>query len=85
MSDEGATTSPRRSLPLWGFAVVVIGYLAIIQLGGRLAIRVFDVEGDDLLTTRDVLVTMWIPLGTALRLHVRGRGRTRLVASGPER
>jgi len=65
MSDEG-TTPPRRSLPLWGFAVVVIVYLAIIQLGGRLAIRVFDVEGDDLLTTRDVLVTMWIPLGTAL-------------------
>ena len=65
MSDEGTTTPPRRSLPLWGFAVVVIVYLAIIQLGGRLAIRVFDVEGDDLLTTRDVLVTMWIPLGTA--------------------
>lgn len=66
MTEEGAAEPRRRSLPLWGFAVVVIVYLAIIQLGGRLARRVFDVDGHDLLTTRDVLVTMWIPLGAAL-------------------
>ena len=63
---------------------MVIGYLAIIQLGGRLATRVFDVGGDDLLTTRDVVVNMWVPLGVALAFVYGGR-RPRLVGAGAAR
>ena len=43
---------------------MVVGYLAIIQGGGRLAGALFD-AGDGLTTIRDVMVNMWIPLGAA--------------------
>jgi hypothetical protein len=48
-----------------GFAVIVIAYLAIIQLGGRLAQTIFDTD-DGVTTTREVLVNLWIPIGAAL-------------------
>jgi hypothetical protein len=66
MSAGASLPEQRRTLPVWGFALVVIVYLAIIQLGGRLASRAFDAAGEDLLSTRDVLVSMCIPLGAAL-------------------
>lgn len=58
--------APRR-LPYWGFALVVIAYLAIIQLGGMLAERLGGLEdGEATQTTRGVLIGMGIPLGAAL-------------------
>lgn len=53
-----------RKLPYVGFAAIAVAYLAIIQLGGRLATAVFDTD-DGFTTTRDVMVNMWIPLGAA--------------------
>ena len=54
-----------RPLPYLTFALIVIGYLAIIQGGGMLVTALFDVD-ESFLTTRDVLYNMWIPLGAAL-------------------
>ena len=54
-----------RPLPYLTFAVIVIGYLAIIQGGGMLVTALFDVD-ESFLTTGDVLYNMWIPLGAAL-------------------
>src|SRR6478609_7259219 len=54
-----------KALSYWGFALIVIGYLAIIQGGGLLVRAVTDVESD-LVTTREVMLNMWIPLGAAL-------------------
>ena len=56
---------PRKSLPYWGFALIVVAYLAIIQGGGTLMARVSGAD-DDFTTTRGVLLNMWIPLGAAL-------------------
>src|ERR1700754_2017497 len=61
------TAESGRSLPVWGFLVVVVGYLAIIQGGGLLAARIADIDADEsFTTTSNVMVTMWIPLGAAL-------------------
>ena len=59
----GPTDRRRLSLP-W-FAVVAVAYLAIIQVGGRLAQQIWD-SGDGFTSTRDVVVNMWVPLGVAL-------------------
>lgn len=65
MRDPEAGGRTPRTLSYVGFAVIAAAYLAIIQLGGRLARDAFD-AGDGFTTTRDVMVNMWIPLGTAL-------------------
>ncbi len=57
--------SATRALPYWLFAVIVVGYLAIIQVGGLLLTHVAGVD-ETLATTEGVLLNMWIPLGTAL-------------------
>lgn len=57
-------TPTRRSLSYPLFAVVVIVYLAIIQLGGLLMTALTGAE--DMLTTRAVFFGMIIPLGVAL-------------------
>ncbi|WP_426565327.1 CPBP family glutamic-type intramembrane protease [Angustibacter sp. McL0619] len=56
---------PVRALPYWAFAVIVLVYLAIIHGVGVLARHVWDVD-NSFVTTRDVLVNMWVPLGSAL-------------------
>ncbi|TCI97654.1 CPBP family intramembrane glutamic endopeptidase [Aeromicrobium sp. IC_218] len=56
---------PLRPLALWQFGVVVVVYLAIIQLGGLVLSRVGD-HDDDLTTVEGVLWSMWLPLGVAL-------------------
>ncbi len=58
---------PVKRMPYLGFAVVVIVYLAIIQLGGLMMSQVSHVRGDDgFRSVHNVLVTVWIPLGAAL-------------------
>jgi len=54
-----------RRLSYLGFAVVVVGYLVVIKGLGLVAASVWDVDGG-LYTTRDVLISMWLPLGAAL-------------------
>ena len=58
---------PGRRLSYLGFAVVVVVYLAIIQLGGKLAEHVASISGDDgFRSVHNMLVTLWIPLGAAV-------------------
>jgi hypothetical protein len=64
-STTGDTTIPGRRLSYLGFAVVVVVYLAIIQGGGVLIQHLTDSD-PSFVTTRDVLLNMWVPLGTAL-------------------
>ena len=54
-----------RRLSYVGFAAVVIVYLAIIQGGGLLIGNVTDVD-DSFVTSEDVILNMWIPIGAAL-------------------
>ena len=54
-----------RALPIWGFLVVVLVYLAIIQLGG-LALSHVGNHDEDFTTVDGVLWNMWLPLGAAL-------------------
>lgn len=63
MPDSAASTG-RRTLSYPMFALVVIGYLAIIQLGGLLMTALTG--ADDFLSTRAVFYGMIIPLGAAL-------------------
>lgn len=53
-----------RPLPLWGFGVIVLVYLAIIQIGGIVLEQLGD--HDTGFTTIEGLVWgMWLPLGAA--------------------
>ncbi|MFE3541633.1 CPBP family intramembrane glutamic endopeptidase [Nocardia sp. NPDC059177] len=64
LETELAATHPRRRLTYPMFALIVIVYLAIIQLGGLLMTRLTG--EDDYLSTRAVFYGMIIPLGVAL-------------------
>jgi hypothetical protein len=56
-----------RHLPYVGFAIVVIAYLAIIQVGGLLISNAGDVdEADAFVSTHNVLLVLWIPVGASL-------------------
>ena len=59
----GASAAVPRRLSLLGFAVVVFAYLAIIKGLGYAVGEIWDV--DDLYTTRNVILGMWLPLGAA--------------------
>lgn len=65
MTEQRTDVSSPRRLSYVGFAVIAVAYLAIIQVGGRLASAAFDTD-EGFTTTRDVVVNMWIPLGAAL-------------------
>jgi hypothetical protein len=54
-----------RPLSYWAFAVIVVVYLAIIQLGGTVLAHVGD-HDDTFTTVEGVVWNMWLPLGTAL-------------------
>ena len=56
---------PTRPLSYGWFAAIVIAYLAIIKGVGHVASEVWE-PNDGLYTTRDVIVQMWVPLGSAL-------------------
>ena len=53
------------ALPYWAFAVIVLVYVAIIQLGGLALEHVGD-HDDTFTTVEGVLWKMWLPLGAAL-------------------
>lgn len=65
LEDPVAARSARR-LTYRGFAFVVIGYLAIIQLGGLVIGKLSGLSSTSIVSSRDVLVNLWIPLGGAL-------------------
>ena len=60
-----ADSTRARALPYWGFAAVVLGYLAIIQVGG-IALTHVGNHDETFTTVEGVVWNMWIPLGTAL-------------------
>jgi hypothetical protein len=69
------TQTPRASAPVHtgrglsylGFAVVVIVYLAIIQIGGRVISHAADIdETHGFVTTHNLLLTLWFPIGVSL-------------------
>jgi len=62
---EEGHSSATRALPYWLFAVIVAGYLAIIQVGGLLLNHAAGVD-HTVATTEGVLLNLWIPLGAAL-------------------
>jgi uncharacterized protein len=67
----GATspTSPAgegRSLPIWGFLVIVVIYLVIIQGVGLAVDGTEPLTDGKFLEVDQVLVQLWIPLGLAL-------------------
>ena len=53
-AESRAPSGPMKSLPYWGFALVVVAYLAIIQGGGTLMAQVPGAD-DDFTTTLGVL------------------------------
>jgi hypothetical protein len=56
-----------RRLSYVGFALVVLVYLAIIQLGGRVIDHAADIDGTHgFVTTHNTLLTLWIPIGISL-------------------
>lgn len=55
-----------RKVPIWAYLVIVVVYLAIIQVGGLLLDGRADSSDDRLLTVNDVLFPMAIPIGLAL-------------------
>ncbi len=66
MTGSRSTQTDGRSLPIWAFLVIVVVYLAIIQ-GVGLGVKDWaDLADDKMLSVRDVLISMWIPLGLAL-------------------
>jgi hypothetical protein len=49
------------------FAVIVVVYLAIIQIGGLLVTNAAGIDSDHgFVTTHNVLLSVWVPVGAAL-------------------
>lgn len=65
-SASGANESGTRRLSYVGFAIVVIAYLAIIQVGGLIIRSAVGTDADTTTTTYGVLVSLVLPLGVAL-------------------
>jgi uncharacterized protein len=64
--DQPTRTGARR-LSYAVFAVIVIVYLAIIQVGGLLVTNAAGINsGHGFVTTHNVLISLWIPVGAAL-------------------
>jgi uncharacterized protein len=67
VEQEQPAPAGRRRLSYGAFAVVVILYLAIIQLGGLLVINAAGIASDrGFVTAHNVLISLWIPVGAAL-------------------
>jgi hypothetical protein len=65
MMSRRETGRRARSLPTWGYLAVVVVYLALIQGIGLGVDGWADLQDDKMLASRDVLISMWIPLGVA--------------------
>ena len=65
-SNPDATASSGRSLPIWGFLVIAVIYLAIIQGVGLAVDGLEPLTDGKFLEVDQVLVQLWIPLGLAL-------------------
>jgi uncharacterized protein len=67
VEQERSALVSRRRLSYGAFAVIVIVYLAIIQLGGLLVVNAAGIASDrGFVTTHNILVSLWIPVGAAL-------------------
>lgn len=60
-------TGRRRRLSYGMFAVIVVAYLVIIQIGGLLVTNAAGIDSEHgFVTTHNVLLSMWVPVGAAL-------------------
>jgi hypothetical protein len=67
VEEQPAALAGRRRLSYGAFAAIVIGYLVLIQAGGLLVTNAANIAGDrGFVTTHNVLVSLWIPVGAAL-------------------
>jgi uncharacterized protein len=67
LQQEPIAPAGRRRLSYGAFAVIVIAYLALIQIGGLLVTRAAGIASDrGFVTTHNVLISLWIPVGAAL-------------------
>jgi uncharacterized protein len=57
----------RRQLSYGAFALIVVAYLALIQIGGLLVTNAASIASDrGFVTPHNVLISLWIPVGAAL-------------------
>jgi hypothetical protein len=67
VGQEPIAPTGRRQLSYGAFALIVIAYLALIQLGGLVVTNAANIADDrGFVTTHNVLVSLWIPVGAAL-------------------
>jgi hypothetical protein len=67
VEQEPITPTGRPRMSYGAFALIVIAYLALIQLGGLLVTNAANVASDQGFVTADnVLISLWIPVGAAL-------------------
>jgi hypothetical protein len=67
LQQEPITSTGRRRLSYGAFVLVVIAYLALIQIGGLLVTNAASIVSDrGFVTTHNVLISLWIPVGAAL-------------------
>jgi hypothetical protein len=67
LEQEPAAQAGRRRLSYGAFAAIVIAYLVLIQAGGLLVTNAAGIAGDrGFVSTHNVLITLWIPVGAAL-------------------
>lgn len=67
LQQEPIAPTGRRQLSYGAFAVIVIAYLALIQIGGLLVTNAAGIASDrGFVATHNVLISLWIPVGAAL-------------------
>jgi hypothetical protein len=67
LQQEPTALTGRRRLSYAAFALIVIAYLALIQIGGLLVTNAAGVASNrGFVTTHNVLISLWIPVGAAL-------------------
>jgi uncharacterized protein len=67
LGQEQPALTVRRRLSYGAFAVIVIVYLAIIQVGGLLISNAAGIASDrGFVTTHNLFISLWVPVGAAL-------------------
>ena len=81
MVDAVAVRPGERRLPVIGFLVLVVVWLAIIKIVGQVTSDRADVVDGRLLETDQLVWAFIVPLGAAFVVRLRRHHRARLVAA----